>query len=112
MIARLPGQLRRIDAVREHQEADGLHPEIARRGEVLDRRVRLGAMGGDPGHRRAALMGVLEVMDRADSGQQKHRDTSLFGLFDGAAYQRELVRAGEAVVEAGAAEAVAVRRPR
>ena len=106
--ARLLGKLCGIDAVREHEEADGLHPEFTCRGEVLERGVRLGAVGRDPRDRRTALVGVLEVVDGSDAGQQKHSNTSTFRLLDRAADESELVGAGEPVVEARAAETVAV----
>jgi hypothetical protein len=95
--------------VRQHQEADGLHAQVAGQPEVLDRHVGLGAVGGDPGHRRAGLAGLAQVVLGADAGQQQHRDLGLPGLVDPGRDQRDLVDQGEAVVERGAAEAVAVR---
>jgi hypothetical protein len=46
----LPGQRGRFQPVREHQEADRLHAQLAGRPEVLDRYVRLRAVRRDPGH--------------------------------------------------------------
>ena len=54
-------------------------------------------------------MGLLEVVDRAEAGQHEDGNLGLSGLVDGGADQVELVDLGEAVVEGGSAEAVAVR---
>ena len=60
-----------VRSVAEHEEADGLHPEGARRAEVLDRHVGLGAVGGDPGHRGADRVRMPEVLDRAQPGSRR-----------------------------------------
>ena len=46
----LLGERSRRRLVAEHEETDGLHAQVSRRTEVLDRDVRLGAVRRDPGH--------------------------------------------------------------
>jgi hypothetical protein len=55
--------------VAEHEEPDGLHAELACRAEVLDRDVRLGAVGRDPGDARAGVVRGLEVVDGRQAGE-------------------------------------------
>ena len=105
----LPGQPGRVQPVGQHQEPDRLHAQVTRRGEVLDRHVRLGAVGGDPGHRRARLARLAQVLDGADAGEQQHRDPRGPRLVDGRPDQRDLVDQREAVVERRAAQPVTVR---
>ena len=106
--AGLCGEFGRPDAVRQHEEPDRLQAEPPGRGEVLHADVGLGAVRGDARDLGTAVVGVLDVADRGHPGQHQERDAGLPGLLDRGGDQRELVGAGEAVVEARAAEAVAV----
>ncbi len=105
----LPGQLSGPDPVAEHQEPDGLHAEVAGGGEMLHGDVGLGAVRGDPGHRRPGVPGMPQVVGRAEAGQQQHRDPRAARLLHRRGDQAELVLGREAVVERRAAEPVAVR---
>ncbi len=96
---RLPGKLARPDPVREHEEAHGLHAEVARGGEVLDGNVGLRAVRSDPCHRGANVMRMAEVVDGAYTRQQEYGDRGLPSLVDGGGDQVELVDLGEAVIE-------------
>ena len=89
--AGLPGQLGRGGLVRHHQEADRLHAQVAGQPEVLDGHVRLGAVGGDPGHRGAGLAGIAQVVLCADAGDEQHRDLGLGGFLDAGRDQLDLV---------------------
>ena len=68
-------------------------PMLAGRAEVLHRDVGLGAVGRDPGDRRADVAGMPQVLDRADAGQQQHRDLRLLASSHGGGDQLELVLA-------------------
>ena len=78
-----------VEPVGEHEEADGLHPQIPRGREVLGGHVGLGAVGRDPGHRRARLAGLPEVLDGTHAGQQQHGDPR-GGRFTGGARTRAM----------------------
>ena len=104
----LPGQLLGRGAVAHHQEADRLHAERPGQPEVLDRDVRLGAVGGDPGHRGAGLASVAEVVHGADAGDQQDGDLGRGRLLGRRTDQDDVLDLGEAVVERRAADAVAV----
>jgi hypothetical protein len=105
---RLGGQRDGIEPVGEHEEAHGLHAQLPRGGEVLDRHVGLGAVGRDPGHRRPGLAGVLQVRHRAQPRQQQDRDLRRHCFLGGGADQPDIVHRREAVVERRAAQPVAV----
>ena len=96
-------------AVRQHEEPDRLHPQVACGGEVLDRDVRLGAVGRHPGDRRARVEGLLQVAHGAQAGKQEDGDLRLTRLVHGCRDELHVVDGAEAVVEAGAAEPVTVR---
>ena len=96
------------DGVAHHQEADGLQTEFAGQPEVLDRDVGLGAVRGDPADRAAVVLGLLDVLLGAHAGQHQEGDLGFLRRLGGDLDQLLLGRLGEAVVEAGATEAVAV----
>ena len=91
-----------------HQKADGLQTEVAGEAEVLDRDVGLGAVGGDPADRGAVVVGGLDVLLDAQSGQHQEGDLGVLGGLRRELDQFLLGGLGEAVVEAGATEAVTV----
>ena len=94
--------------VGHHQEADGVHVELARVGDVLLAHVGLGAVRRHADGVHAQAVRHLQVVDGADAGQQQGRDLGLLHQRDHGA-QVLLVGVGrEAVVDAGAAQAVAV----
>ena len=74
-----------------HQEADGLHAELAGQPEVLDGDVGLGAVGRDAGDGRTGLPGAAQVVHGPDPGHEQHRDLGLLRLLDGGGDQVELV---------------------
>jgi hypothetical protein len=98
--ARLLRQLRRSGAVRQHQAAHGLHAEFARGLEVLDGDVGLGAVCGDARDRRARVVRLSKVLDRAEARQHEHGDPCLLRLLHGCRDQLDVVDGAEAVVEA------------
>jgi hypothetical protein len=99
----------RLDHVRHHQEADGVQPHLAAEHDVLLGDIGLGAVRGDADGGDAAVGGHLKVIDGADARQQQRRD---LGLFHQRHHRAQVLFVGggrEAVVDRGAAEAVAVR---
>ena len=85
--------------VRHHQEADRVHAELARRLDMLPGDVGLGAMGGDAHAARARVIGVLEVVHRADARQQQHGDDGVLALLGDRRDPLAVVVRAEAVVE-------------
>ena len=94
--------------VAHHQEADGLQAELAGQAEVLDRDVRLGAVGGDPADLAAVVLRGADVVLGADAGEHQERDLGPLRGLGRDLDQLLLGRLREAVVERRAAEAVAV----
>ncbi|MCY1447973.1 hypothetical protein D9M71_646170 [compost metagenome] len=91
-----------------HQEAHGVHAQLAGVFDVLPGHVRLGAVGGDAHHPRAGLVGVLQVVHGADARQQQGGDLR---VADFAGHRLDVLQVGvaaEAVVEAGTLQTVAV----
>ncbi len=95
--------------MRHHQEADGLHAEVAGKPEMLDGHVGLGAMRGDPGDASTDVARSAKIVLGADARHQENGDRGLGGLLDTCPDQGQLVLAGEAVVERRAAQPVPVR---
>ena len=76
---------------------------------MLLRDVGFGAMGGDADRAHAKVIGMLQVMDGADAGQQQSGE---FGVLDDAGHRFDPVPIGmrtETVIETGAFQAVAMR---
>ena len=91
-----------------HQEADRFHAEFAGGFDVLARNVGFGTVRGDAHDARTGAVGRFQVMHGADAGQQQGRD---LGVLDGVGHGLDPFEIGmraEAVVEAGALQAVAV----
>ena len=110
---RLRGQLLRARHVAEHQKADRLQAELARGGEVLDRDVGLGAVGGDPHDVAPRLGGALAGRRRCPTpGTSSTAIARCWPPRRAAAISVISSTAREAVVEGRAAEPVAVGRPR
>ncbi|MCY1298924.1 hypothetical protein D9M70_484330 [compost metagenome] len=104
----LLGQALRGLHVAHHQEADGVHAQLAGVFDVLLGHVRLGAVGGHPDDARAGVVGGLEVVHRADAGQQQGGD---LGMGQHVVDRLDPLQVGvraEAVVERRALQAVAV----
>ena len=104
----LRGQLLRRDRVAHHQEPDGLQAQLAGQAEVLDRNIGLGAVGGDPADRAAVVLRLLDVFLGANAGQHQEGDLGFLGRLGGQLDQLLLGGLGEPVVEARAAQSVAV----
>ena len=69
----LPGQFRGREHVGHHQESRDIHPEVACIPDVLLRDVGLRAMGGDAYRSRSGGPGLMQILDRANAGQQQDR---------------------------------------
>ncbi|MNY31560.1 hypothetical protein D3C86_1657270 [compost metagenome] len=94
--------------MRHHQEADGVHLQLAGDADVLLGDVRLGAVGGHADGVDAQFMGHLQVVDGADTRQQQGGDLGPLHQRDD---RRQVLLIGvgrEAVVDRASAEAVAV----
>src|SRR5690554_576272 len=94
--------------VAHHQEADGVHAQLSGVFNVLFGDVRFGAVGGHAHDAGTGLVGVVQVFHGADAGQQQGGDP---GVFDHVGHGFDPFQVGvgpEAVVEAGALQAVAV----
>ena len=106
---RLPGEVGRRDHVRHHQEAHGIHAELARVFHVLFGNVGLGAVGCDPHRARPGLVGLLQVMDGGDAGNEKRRHLRVPHHPCDRLYPFEIGVQPETVVETRSGQAVAVR---
>ncbi|SLR13358.1 Uncharacterised protein [Klebsiella pneumoniae] len=53
-----------------HQKTDGVHPQLAGKGNMLRGDVRFAAVGGDPHHPRPGLIRRFQIVQRADARQQ------------------------------------------
>ena len=104
----LGGQLLGRDHVAHHQETDGVHAQFAGVFDVLLRHVGLGAMGGDAHHPGAGVVGRLQVMHRADAGQQQRGDLGVADHIGGGFDPFQIGVRGEAIVEARTLQAIAV----
>ena len=106
---RLLGQLVRPDPVREHQEADGFHAQLAGGGEMLDRHVGLGAVGGHPGDLRADTVHLAAGSSTVPRpGSTSTAIFARFTVLDGGLDQLGVGAQAEAVVERRAGQPVAV----
>jgi hypothetical protein len=86
--------------VAHHQEADGVHAQLSGVFNVLLRDIRLSAVGSHSDDSGAGVVGVVQVVDGADAGQQQGGD---FGVFDDFSDRFDPLQIGvgaEAVVEA------------
>lgn len=91
-----------------HEEADGIHVELAGHGDVLLGDIGLGAVGGDTDGVDAEFARHLEVIDGANARQQQGRDLGLLHLGNDGAEVFFVGMGREAVVDRGTTEAVAV----
>ncbi len=60
-----------------HQKTDGVHSQLAGKGNMLRRDVRFAAVGGDPHHPRSGLIRRFQIVQRADARQQQGGDFRL-----------------------------------
>ena len=95
--------------VAHHQEARDVHAKVAGGLDMLFRDVRLGAMGSDAHRFHAHFAGVLQIVDRTDAGQQQRGEHAVFEHFGDCADPVPVGIGAEAIVEAGALKAVAMR---
>ncbi len=51
-----------------HQEADGVHAQLAGEGDMLRGNIRLGAVGRHAHHPRPGLIRVFQVVQSANAG--------------------------------------------
>jgi hypothetical protein len=94
--------------VGHHQEAHGVHLQLARGGDVLLGDIGLGAVGGHADGVHAQVLGHLQVVHGADARQQQGRDLGLLHLRDHGGEVFLVAVRREAVVDRAAAQAVAV----
>ena len=95
--------------MRHHQKADRVESELARERDVLLGDVGLGAVRGDADRGDAEIFGEMQMLDRADPGQQQR---GYFGAFDRADHGAKIFFVGvqrKTVVHRRAAEPIAVR---
>ena len=69
-LQRLLRQRLRGDHMAHHQKTDGVHPQLAGKGNMLRGDVRFAAVGGDPHHPRPGLIRRFQIVQRADARQQ------------------------------------------
>ena len=79
---RLARQLGRRRHVRHHQEADDVHAELARVLDVLPGDVGFGRMRRDAHRLRAGAVRGVEILDRADAGEQQDGDVRALHAVD------------------------------
>ena len=91
-----------------HQEPDGLEPQLTCESEVLNRHVGLGAVGGDPADLTTVVLCGPDVVLGAETRQHQERDLGLLRRLRGGLDQLLLRGFGEAVVERRPAQTVAV----
>lgn len=105
----LAGEFGGFRHVGHHQESGDVHAQFAGGGDVLGGDVCLGAVGGDAYGADAQCVGLLEVVHRADAGEQQGGGDRLpYGVGD----RLDPLPVGvgaDAVGDAGAGQAVAVR---
>jgi hypothetical protein len=53
-----------------HQEANGVHPQLAGKGDMLGGNIRFRAMGCHTHHPRPGLIGIFQVVQRSDTREQ------------------------------------------
>ena len=104
----LARQLGRRRHVRHHQKSGDVEAELPRLLHMLAGDVGFGAMRGDPYRAGAGVDRAIQILDRADAGDQQHRH---LGSPDGAGHRGDPldvgVRAGT-VIEARPCQAVAM----
>lgn len=104
----LAGEFGGLGHVGHHQEPGDVHAQFAGGGDVLGGDVGLGAVGGDAHRADPEGVGLLEVVQRADAGEQ---ECGGHGLVGGARDRLDPLPVGvgaDAVVDAGAGQSVAV----
>ncbi|MCY1442278.1 hypothetical protein D9M71_586420 [compost metagenome] len=94
--------------MRHHQEADGIQAHLAGHADVLLGDVGLGAVGRHANGGYAAAVGHLQVLDRADAGQQQRRYLGLLELRNHRLKIFAVAVRREAIVDGRAAQAVAM----
>ncbi|CAM6570184.1 hypothetical protein KLMIMM047B_28955 [Klebsiella michiganensis] len=67
-LQRLLRQLFRGGHMAHHQEADGVHAQLAGESDMLRGNIRLGAVGRHAHHPRPGLIRVFQVVQRANAG--------------------------------------------
>src|SRR5690554_3535316 len=104
----LLGQTLRSLHVAHHQEAHGVHAQLASVLDVLFGHIRLGAVGGYPDNACTSLVGVIQVMNSTNAGQQQGCDLGMLDHFCHGFDPLQVGVGAKAVVKAGALQAVAV----
>src|SRR5690554_2181685 len=104
----LLGQTLRSLHVAHHQEAHGVHAQLAGVLDVLFGHVGFGAVGGYPNNACTSLVGVIQVMNSTNAGQQQGCDLGMLDHFCHGFDPLQVGVGAKAIVEAGALQAVAM----
>lgn len=105
----LLGQALGIVEVGHHQEARGIHAELARVGDVLRTGVRLGAVRRHMHAAHAVVIGALQILHRAQARNEQGGDNRLFHFRDYCIPVFLVAVQCKAVLQGVSAEARAVR---
>jgi len=105
----LLGERIRRGHVAHHQEAGHIHAEAACKFDVLFGDIGFGAMGCHPDRAYTQLIGVLEIVDRTDAGQQQGGENRVLQHFGHRADPVPVGMSAKAVVEGRPRQPVAMR---
>src|SRR5690554_4105568 len=94
--------------VAHHQEADGVHAQLSCVLDVLFGDIGFGAVGSHTYDTGTGFVGVVQVVDGTDTGQQQGGNLGVFHHFGHGFDPLQVGMGAVAVVEAGALQAVAV----
>lgn len=92
-----------------HQEAGDVHADFAGEGDVLGGDVGLGAVRGYPNRTHTEVVGVAQIVDGADAGEQQRGQPGILQCTRGGFEPLPIGVAARPVGEAAAVQTVAVR---
>ena len=95
--------------VAHHQRARDVHAQPACIFDVLARDIGLGAVRRHTDGPHAHLIGVLQIVDRADAGEQQRRQHAVFQYLGNRADPVPIGMRAKPVIEAGALQPIAMR---
>src|SRR5690554_4070694 len=94
--------------VAHHQEADGVHAKLSCVLDVLFGDIGFGAVSGHTYDAGTGFVGVVQVVDGTDTGQQQGGNLGVFHHFGHGFDPLQVGVGAKAIVKAGALQAVAV----